>query len=143
MHYALQRGDRVLGISRSEEYPSVMLPYRYRINAENFLFYQLNINQDLEQILEIADQEEPEIVANFAAQGEVRNSWRFPDQWYQTNCIGIVRLTDELRKRDYFEKYVTSSTPEVYGSTTKNLEENNNYIPSGSVIRMPQKRDFS
>ena len=130
MHYALQRGDRVLGISRSEEYPSVMLPYRYRTNSENFLFYQLNINQDLEQILEIADQEEPEIVANFAAQGEVRNSWRFPDQWYQTNCMAMVRLTNELYKRNYIEKYVTSSTPEVYGSSEKNLIENHNYFPS-------------
>ena len=80
--------------------------------------------------MEIADQEEPEIVANFAAQGEVRNSWRLPDQWYQTNCMGVVRLTEELRKRDYLWKYVTSSTPEVYGSTEKNLEENHHYLPS-------------
>jgi dTDP-glucose 4,6-dehydratase len=130
IHYALKRGDRVVGISRSAEYPSVMLPYRYGANLDNFLFYQLDINHDLEKILEVADQEEPEIIANFAAQGEVRNSWKLLDQWYQTNCIGVVRLTEELRKRDYLRKYVTSSTPEVYGSTEKNLEESYHYCPS-------------
>ncbi len=129
-HYALKRGYRVVGISRSQEYYSVMLPYRYSTRPKNFSFHQLDVNKDLEQILKVADKEEPEIVANFAAQGEVRNSWCFPEQWYQTNCMGVVRLTEEWRERDYLKKYVTSSTPEVYGSTEKNLEENHHYLPS-------------
>ena len=129
-HYALKRGYRVVGISRSQEYYSVMLPYRYSTRPKNFSFHQLDVNKDLEQILKVADKEEPEIVANFAAQGEVRNSWCFPEQWYQTNCMGVVRLTEEWRERDYPKKYVTSSTPEVYGSTEKNLEENHHYLPS-------------
>ena len=130
MHHALQCGYRVIGISRSAEYSSIMLPYRYQINLRDFLFHQLDVNHDLEQILRIADQEEPEIIANFAAQGDVRNSWRLPNQWYQTNCMGVVQLTEALRKRAYLGKYITSSTPEVYGSTEKNLLENHCYLPS-------------
>ena len=130
IHYALQRNYQVVGISRSQEYPPVMLPYRYKSSPINFHFYQMDVNHDLEQILKIADKEEPEIIANFAAQGEVRNSWQYPDQWYQTNCMGVVRLTEQLRKRDYIQKYVTSSTPEVYGSTEKMLVESHHYFPS-------------
>jgi dTDP-glucose 4,6-dehydratase len=130
INHALKRGDRVIGISRSEEYSPFMLPYRYQETSGQFLFHQLDINQNLTEILKIADQKEPEIISNFAAQGEVRNSWKFPDQWYRTNCLGVVCLTEELRKRDYLKKYVTSSTPEVYGSTSQNLVENHNYIPS-------------
>jgi dTDP-glucose 4,6-dehydratase len=84
----------------------------------------------MEEIIKIADSEKPVIIGNFAAQGEVRNSWKYPEQWYQTNCMAMVRLTDKLRRRDYIEKYVTSSTPEVYGSSEKNLVENHNYFPS-------------
>jgi dTDP-glucose 4,6-dehydratase len=130
IQHALKRGDRVIGISRSEEYPSFMLPYRYKETSGQFQFHQLDMNQNLIEILKIADQNEPEIISNFAAQGEVRNSWKFPDQWYRTNCLGVVCLTDELRKRDYIKKYVTISTPEVYGSTSQNLVENHNYVPS-------------
>ena len=130
VHHAIKNGYRVIGISRSKENSSVMLPYRYRSTVENFTFYQLDLNHDIEEIIRIADNEKPTIIANFAAQGEVRNSWKYPEQWYQTNCMAVVRLTNELRKRDYIEKYVTSSTPEVYGSSEKNLIENHNYFPS-------------
>ena len=130
VHHALNNGYRVIGISRSKEYSSVMLPYRYKSTVDSFTFYQLDINHDLEEIIKIADTEKPVIIANFAAQGEVRNSWKFPEQWYQTNCMAMVRLTNKLRRRDYIAKYVTSSTPEVYGSSDENLVENHNYFPS-------------
>jgi len=129
-HYCLQNGYRVIGISRSEEYPSVMLPYRYSGNDANFSFHQMDINKDLNKIFKLSDKEKPCIIANYAAQGEVRNSWRYPDQWYETNCMGIVRLTEELRKRDYIQKYISASTPEVYGSTEDAIKESHNYYPS-------------
>ena len=128
--HCLDKGYKVIGISRSDEYQKVMLPYLYRSNNSNFSFYKLDVNKDLESILKICDENEPEIIANFAAQGEVRTSWLYPSQWYETNTIAIVKLTDELRKRSYLKKYLTASTPEVYGSTSDNLQENNYYSPS-------------
>ena len=127
----LEKGYKVIGISRSDEYPKVMLPYLYNGNeSSNFSFFKLDVNEDLNKILKICDDNEPEIIANFAAQGEVRSSWKNPSQWYETNTISIVKLTDELRKRAYLKKYLTASTPEVYGSTSDNLQENHNYSPS-------------
>ena len=140
--HALDNGYRVIGISRSKEYSSIMLPYRYRSNVNNFIFYQLDVNHDMEEIIKIADSEKPVIIGNFAAQGEVRNSWEYPEQWYQTNCMAMVRLTDKLRRRDYIEKYVTSSTPEVYGSSEKNLVENHNYFPSTPYAASKLAGDF-
>mgnify|MGYP001314221788 CR=1 FL=1 len=71
-----------------------------------------------------------DIVANFSAQGEVRTSWSKPSQWYNTNSLAVVKLTEELVKREFIEKYITSSTPEVYGSTESSIKENHNYKPS-------------
>jgi dTDP-glucose 4,6-dehydratase len=131
VQHFLEKGYKVIGISRSDEYPKVMLPYLYNGNENsNFSFFKLDVNEDLNKILKICDDNEPEIIANFAAQGEVRSSWQNPSQWYETNTISIVKLTDELRKRTYLKKYLTASTPEVYGSTSDNLKENHNYSPS-------------
>jgi len=131
VQHCLEKGYKVIGISRSDEYPKVMLPYLYNGNeSSNFSFFKLDVNEDLNKILKICDDNEPEIIANFAAQGEVRSSWQNPSQWYETNTISIVKLTDELRKRAYLKKYLTASTPEVYGSTLDNLKENHNYSPS-------------
>ena len=131
VQHCLEKGYKVIGISRSDEYPKVMLPYLYIGNEDlNFSFYKLDVNEDLQKILKICDDNEPEIIANFAAQGEVRSSWQNPLQWYETNTIAIVKLTDELRRRTYLKRYLTASTPEVYGSTSDNLKENHNYSPS-------------
>jgi len=131
VQHCFEKGYKVIGISRSDEYPKVMLPYLYNGNeSSNFSFFKLDVNEDLNKILKICDDNEPEIIANFAAQGEVRSSWQNPSQWYETNTISIVKLTDELRKRAYLKKYLTASTPEVYGSTLDNLKENHNYSPS-------------
>ena len=82
------------------------------------------------QILEIIDSFKPEVVINFSAQGEVRNSWKFPEHWYTTNCLSIVKLTNALVKRKFIKRYISISTPEVYGTTNKRLLDSNFYNPS-------------
>ncbi len=129
--HSLKEDHEVIGISRSEEYSPIMLPYLYEKDPnQSFSFNQLNVNNDLEKILGICDDFEPEIIANFSAQGEVRTSWLYPLEWYETNTIAVVKLTEELRKRSYIKKYVTASTPEVYGNTDDKISENHNYYPS-------------
>ena len=45
-------------------------------------------------------------IVNFAAQGMVAESWKNPEQWYQTNVVANVKFHDNLRKLDFLEKYV-------------------------------------
>lgn len=130
--YLLSETDaQVMGVSRSPEYPPAFLPYRYgKQPEERFDFHQLDVNKDLERIVELADRMRPELVVNFAAQGEVRNSWNWPGEWYETNCMSVVRLSEALRQRDYVQRYVSVSTPEVYGNTGLDTVENETYRPS-------------
>ena len=127
---SLNNNYKVIGISRSQEYNDVMLSYKKNKFYKNFSFNKLNLNNDLDRIIKIFDSEKPEYVVNLAAQGEVRNSWLYPDQWFQTNCMSIVSLTNELRKKEYIKKFLMVSTPEVYGSTDDEISENHNYFPS-------------
>lgn len=122
---------QVSGVSRSSEYDKAYLPYRYgKEPGERFQFHQLDVNRDLERIMELADRMKPDLVVNFAAQGEVRNSWNWPVEWYETNCMSVVRLSEALRERDYVQRYVSVSTPEVYGKTGLDIVENETYRPS-------------
>ena len=97
----------IVGISRSSEYNPVFLPYHYRKPyPARFKFYQIDLNNDFTKFTSLCDDFRPEVVANYAAQGEVRNSWNWPEQWYQTNCLAVVRVAEHLKKNDYLKKYI-------------------------------------
>ena len=132
INYVLENsGAEVVGISRSPEYDPVFLPFLYKKQRpRRYTFYQIDINQDRGKVYSILDGFRPNVVVNYAAQGEVRNSWKWPEQWYQTNCMAVVRLAEHLKNKDYLKKYVGISTPEVYGATGESIKENHNYNPS-------------
>src|SRR3990167_7715072 len=97
-NYLLENTNlEVIGLSRSEEYKPIFLPYLYKKNKSNrFTFHKLDVNQDTKEILNLIDNEKPEFVINYAAQGEVRNSWNAPEQWFQTNSMGVVKIANHL-----------------------------------------------
>ena len=130
--YVLSNTDaEVIGISRSPEYDTLFLPYAYKKSRpERFTFFQMDMNKDTDKVIALLDKEKPDIVVNYSAQAEVRNSWKWPEQWFQTNCMAIVRFTNALKDRKYLKRYVSVSTPEVYGSTKMNVPESFNFYPS-------------
>ena len=132
INYILANTDaEIVGISRSPEYHPIFLPFLYKKSRpKRYTFYQLDVNMEMEKIFEVLDEVRPQTVVNYAAQGEVRNSWKWPEQWYQTNCLSVVRLAEHLKNVDYLRKYIAISTPEVYGTTGENVKENHNYYPS-------------
>ncbi len=130
INYSLSKKDNIIGISRSNEYNKVFLPYKSNKNLNKFKFYKLDINKNINKILDIIDNFKPEIIVNFSAQGEVRNSWNYPEQWYNTNCLSVVNLSNALVKRSFIKKYIAISTPEVYGSNKKKISESNSFYPS-------------
>lgn len=119
----------VTGISRSPEYNAIFLPYKKR-DSRRFSFHQMDINKNLDEIMVLLDKEKPDVIVNFAAQGEVGSSWEAPAQWFQTNCIGISNLAYKLKDREYLKRYVHISTPEVYGTSQGRALESTTYNPS-------------
>ncbi len=128
--YLLQNGHEVLGVSRSAEPHDVYLPYRELDAAQRFRFAQIDINHQLDELLLLTEEFQPEYVVNFAAQGMVAQSWETPEHWYQTNVVAQVRLHDRLRKLPFIRRYVHVSTPEAYGSTDGWIAERFEFAPS-------------
>ncbi len=127
--HALSQDMEVIGISRSGEPSRVLLPYKW-VDHRKFSFEQLDLNSNLDEIMVSLDRFKPGLVVNFAAQSMVGQSWEFPEHWFTTNVLSMVKLHDRLRHCDYLEKYVQISTPEVYGSTSGLVKEDAPYNPS-------------
>jgi len=119
----------VIGISRSPEKSELFLPYKKHKSAP-FKFYQMDLNKDNDEIIELMDSFKPKYIVNFAAQSEVAPSWEHPEHWFQTNVVALSKLTNALRKRDYFKRYVHISSPEVYGTCVGSISEESPVNPT-------------
>ena len=118
----------VAGVSRSAEKDNLFLPYKARPSGR-FEFHRVDINRDTQRMFSLLEELQPAYVINFAAQGEVATSWLFPEQWYETNAVGTVKLCHFLKDRTYLRRYIHISTPEVYGSC-RNVTESAPLAPS-------------
>ena len=117
-----ERRYEVVGISRSPEKSPLFLSYK-RHGGDYFKFYQMDMNKQMPQIIDLLDTFKPEYVVNFAAQSEVAPSWEHPEQWFQTNTVALSRLTNALKDRSYLKRYVHISSPEVYGTCEGKVTE--------------------
>jgi dTDP-glucose 4,6-dehydratase len=115
--------NRVLGISRSPERTACFLRYRQRADLRAYRYVQLDLNRQMPRLLELLDAQRPAWIVNFAAQSEVGPSWEHPEHWFQTNTVALARLVNHLRKRDYVQRYLHISSPEVYGTCTGQVTE--------------------
>ncbi len=120
----------VIGVSRSPERSALFLRYKLRESLVNYRYFQIDLNQQLPELLKLLDAERPQYIVNFAAQSEVAPSWQHPEQWFQTNCVALAEVVNHLRQRDYLQRYLHISSPEVYGTCVGNVTEDAPLNPS-------------
>ena len=132
----------IFGISRSSEYSDYFLPYK-QSERGRFSFHQLDLNKDLVKIVEVIREFRPDYIVNFSAQGMVAQSWDKPEQWFQTNCLGVMGLVHELKEDDYLKRYVQVSSPEVYGSCSGIIKEDASLNPSTPYAASKASGDLS
>ncbi|GGF52342.1 GDP-mannose 4,6-dehydratase [Alteromonas lipolytica] len=127
--YLLSQGKQVIAISRSPEPVEALLPYKW-VDHQQLKFHQLDLNRDLDAIDALLDEHKVPVVVNFAAQSMVGQSWDWPEHWFMTNAVSTIKLHNRLRHKDYLDRYVHISTPEVYGSMSGFVAEHDHYTPS-------------
>lgn len=114
------------GIGRSGPKPAAMwqIEHHYR-------FWALHLVTQLEAYLAILDTERPDVVVNFAAQGEGAASFGTDAHYYYTtNTVALVRLAEALRQRPYVKRFVQIGSSEVYGSVDHAVKETDELRPS-------------
>ncbi len=123
-------GNRVIGVSRSQERTTLFLRYRLRRDLSRYQYHAIDMNLQMEELLELLDTERPSHIVNFAAQSEVGPSWVHPEHWFQTNCVALARMVNHFRKRDYLKRYLHVSSPEIYGNCVGTVREDAPFRPS-------------
>ncbi|HEX8136021.1 MAG TPA: GDP-mannose 4,6-dehydratase [Pyrinomonadaceae bacterium] len=122
--------NEVIGVSRSAERSPLFLKYKLRSDLSRHRYYQLDMNEQTSELLELFDAERPEYIVNFAAQSEVAPSWEHPEHWFETNTVALARIVNHLRRRDYLRRYLHISSPEAYGTCVGKVYEDAPLNPS-------------
>ena len=95
-----------------------------------YSYHAYHVNYELDLLMELLDREKPQVIINFAAQGEgatsLKHSWRY----FETNCVALVKLTEQLQSRDYLERFIQIGTSELYGSVEHAAKEDEPIKPT-------------
>ena len=70
--------------------------------------------RDLERLMEVFRETEPEIVLHLAAQPIVRESYKNPVYTYETNVMGTVNILECVRKTKTVRSFLNVTTDKVY-----------------------------
>jgi len=97
---------------------------------DRYSYHAYHINYELDLLMELLDKERPDVIINFAAQGEGAASWKNSWRFFETNCVALVKLSEELMKRDYLERFIHIGTSEMYGSVDHATAEDEPIKPS-------------
>src|SRR3954468_3987587 len=119
---------KVIGVGRNPLRPE---PFSLGIDRrKGYEYHARHVTHELDLLLELLDKEKPEIIVNFAAQGEGAVSWKHSWRFFETNSMALARLLEELMKRDWLERFIQIGTSEMYGSVSHAAKEDEPIKPT-------------
>jgi dTDP-glucose 4,6-dehydratase len=107
-----------MGITRSRKTP----PFSLGVEFPTFYYH---VGYESEYVMEEICKYDPEVIANFAGNGEGAASWGI-DNWrfYQSNVVDLIKLISQL---DY--RFIQIGSSEIYGSVNKPVSEDSPLNP--------------
>src|SRR5437773_3422658 len=106
---------KVICVGRNPEKPEAF-SLRVRKGDPRYEYHQIHIGYEQDRLFELFDTEKPEVIVSYAAQGEGAVSWKKSWRFFETNCVALVKMIEELMARDYLERFIQIGTSELYGS---------------------------
>lgn len=113
------------GIGRSTKTPPFwLIEHHYR-------YWPLHLVRELPAVMAVLDTEKPDVIVNFASQGEGAASFgeHAPD-FFMTNNVALSRLVIELGRRPYLKRFIHIGSSEVYGSPDHPAKETDPLWPT-------------
>jgi len=106
--------ERVVAVGRNTPKPEP-----FTLNAgtgdSRYSYHAYHVTYELDLLLELLDRERPQIIVNYAAQGEGAVSWKHSWRFFETNSMALARLAEALMSRPYLERFIQIGTSELYG----------------------------
>lgn len=129
--YLLEQSDteRVLGIGRNLPRPE---PFTLNVGKgdDRYSYHAYHVTYEIDLLLELLDKEKPQVIINYAAQGEGAVSWKHSWRFFETNSMALARLAEELMQRPWLERFIQIGTSEMYGSVEHATKEDEPIKPT-------------
>ena len=121
--------DRVIAVGRNPARPE---PFTLNVGKgdKRYSYHAYHVTHELDLLLELFDRERPQVIINYAAQGEGAVSWKHSWRFFETNSMALARLAEELMKRPYLERFIQIGTSEMYGSVEHATKEDEPIKPT-------------
>ena len=128
--YLLDHADpkKVIGVGRNP-----LRPEPFSLNIEkrkNYQYHAFHLTHELDSVMELLDKEKPQVIINYAAQGEGAVSWKKSWRFFETNSMALAKFSEELMSRDYMERFIQIGTSELYGSVDSAAKEDTPMQPT-------------
>jgi len=120
--------SKVIGIGRNP-----LRPEAFSLGIEKragYAYHARHVTYEFDLLMELLDRERPQVIVNFAAQGEGAVSWKHSWRFFETNAMALARLAEELSKRDWLERFIHIGTSEMYGSVDHAVTEDEPIKPT-------------
>ncbi len=141
--YLLEQSEteRVIAIGRNNPKPE---PFSLNIGKDDkrYSYHSYHITYELDLLMQLLDKEKPEVIINYAAQGEGAVSWKNSWRYFETNSMGLAKFTEELSSRDYLKRFIQIGTSELYGSVERAATEEAPIKPSSPYAASKVAFDF-
>ena len=113
------------GIGRSNRLPP------FWVVDHDYRYSTIHLVEEYPILLRTLEQEKPDVIVNFAAQGEGAASFfqNAPD-FFRTNTYGLSRLVVGLLDKKWLKRFIHIGSSEVYGSVEKPSKETDLLNPS-------------
>ena len=121
--------DRVIAVGRNPARPE---PFTLNVGKgdKRYSYHAYHVTHELDLLLELFDRERPQVIINYAAQGEGAVSWKHSWRFFETNSMALAHLAEELMKRPYLERFIQIGTSEMYGSVEHATKEDEPIKPT-------------
>ena len=119
---------RVVGVGRN---PLRTEPFSLNVDQrEGYEYHARHITYEMDLLLELIDEIRPDVIVNYAAQGEGAVSWKHSWRYFETNSMALAKLAEHLESRDWLEHFIQIGTSEMYGSVSHAAKESEPIKPS-------------
>lgn len=121
-----EHGIDCFGIGRSPQKPPA-----FWLAPPDYRYYEAHVVDQLGKVCRMLEEERPNVIVCFAAQGEGAASFNenAPD-FFRTNTWGLSNLVRNIYGASWLERFIQIGTSELYGSTEKPATEATPLNPS-------------
>ena len=95
------------------------LPY----SKKKIKVFKINLLKDTDKLLNLIKKIKPEVIVDQASICMVAESWLNPDKYFNINVNSKIDIIKGLKGLKFLKKYIYISTPEIFGSKSKIVDE--------------------